>query len=109
RADANAPLRRAYTIAAATLAPDHPFVATSSQNLHDFCAARGRPVELPPSPPAVAAWLEAPAPCAAPPRESSPQDMTENVTRTPRKRSLRPLALVSLSAGALVSVILIMV
>ena len=63
--DAEHYFRRAYTIATATLAPDHPFVATSRKNLHDFCAARGRPAELPPSPPGVAAWLEAPAPCSA--------------------------------------------
>ena len=63
--DAEHYFRRAYTIATATLAPDHPFVATSRKNLHDFCAARGRPVELPPSPPGVAAWLDAPAPGSA--------------------------------------------
>ena len=56
--DAEHYFRRAHAIATATLAPNHPFVATSSKNLHDFCAARGRPVELPPSPPAMAAWLE---------------------------------------------------
>src|SRR5262245_41918161 len=64
--DAEHYFRRAYTIATATLPPDHPFVATSRKNLHDFCAARGRPVELPPSPPAVAAWMEARAPREAP-------------------------------------------
>src|SRR5688572_18831466 len=69
--DAEHFFRRAHAIAAATLAPDHPFVATSRKNLHDFCSARGRPVELPPSPPALAAWLEAPAPAAAPRDESS--------------------------------------
>src|SRR5215213_3004854 len=77
--DAEHYFRRAYTIATATLAPDHPFVVTSRKNLHDFCAARGRPAELGPSPPGVAAWLEAPAPRAAPPRESSrskKQDVT---------------------------------
>ena len=41
--DAEHYFRRAHTIATATLAPDHPFVVTSSKNLHDFCAARGRP------------------------------------------------------------------
>ena len=70
--DAEHYFRRAYTIATTTLAPDHPFVATSRKNLHDFCAARGRPAELPPSPPEVAAWLDAPARRAAPPRELSP-------------------------------------
>ena len=43
--DAEHYFRRAYAIATATLAPDHPFVATSRKNLHDFCAARGRPAE----------------------------------------------------------------
>ena len=102
--DAEHYFRRAYTIATATLAPDHPFVATSSKNLHDFCAARGRPAELPPSPPEVAAWLEAPAPRAAPPRESSPSAKSD-VTPIPRKRSLRPLALGALSGVALLIVI----
>jgi hypothetical protein len=106
--DAEHYFRRAYTVAIAALPPKHPFVAISSQNLHDFCAARGRPVELPPLPPAVAAWLEDPAPSAATSRESSRPAMTPDVTRIPRKRSLRPLALGSLSVGALLSVILIM-
>src|SRR5678816_3641723 len=70
--DAEHYFRRAHTIATATLAPDHPFVVTSSKNLHDFCAAHGRPAELRPSPPEVAAWLEAPPRRAAPARESSP-------------------------------------
>ena len=69
--DAEHYFRRASSIATATLAPDHPFVVTSSKNLHDFCAARGRPVELRPSPPQVAAWLEASAPRAAPARVAS--------------------------------------
>ena len=106
--DAEHYFRRAYTIATATLAPDHPFVATSRKNLHDFCAARGRPAELPPSPPAVAAWLDAPAPRAAPPRESSPSAKKQDVTPIARKRSLRPLALGALSGVALLIVILIM-
>ena len=106
--DAEHYFRRAYTIATATLAPDHPFVATSSKNLHDFCAARGRPAELPPSPPQVAAWLEAPAPRAAPPRESSQSTKKQDVTPIPRKRSLRPLALGALSGVALLIVILMM-
>jgi hypothetical protein len=106
--DAEHYFRRAYAIATATLAPDHPFVATSSKNLHDFCAARGRPAELPPSPPEVAAWLEAPAPGAAPPRESSPSAKTQDVMPIGGKRSLRPLALGALSGVALLVVILVM-
>ena len=104
--DAEHYFRRAHTIATATLAPDHPFVVTSRKNLHDFCAARGRPAELKPSPPATAAWLEAPAPPAASPRESSASAEKQNVTPTPRKRSLRPLALGALSGVALLIVIL---
>jgi hypothetical protein len=109
--DAEHYFRRAYAIAAATLAPDHPFVATSNKNLHDFCTARGRPMELPPSPPEVAAWLEAPAPRAAPPRESSPMApaKTLDVTPIPRKRSLRPVAFGALSAIALLAVVLVMI
>src|SRR5687768_10405999 len=78
--DAEHYFRRAHAIATATLAPNDPFVATSRKNLHDFCAARGRPVELPPSSPAVAAWLDAPAPGAAPRREPSHSAKQQNVT-----------------------------
>lgn len=105
--DAEHYFRRAHTIATATLAPDHPFVVTSRQNLHDFCAARGRPAELRPSPPGVAAWLEAPAPRQAPPRESSQPAKKQDVTPTLRKRSLRPLALGVSSGFGLLIVILI--
>ena len=104
--DAEHYFRRAHTIATAALSPDHPFVVTSSQNLHDFCAARGRPVELPPSPPGVAAWLETPAPRAPAPRKSSPSAKKHDVTPIPRKRSLRPLALGALSGVASLIVIL---
>ena len=105
--DAEHYFRRAYAIATATLSPDHPFVATSRKNLHDFCAARGRPAELPPSPPAVAAWLDAPEP-AAPPSESSRPAKKQDETPIPRKRSLRPLALGALGGVALLIVILSM-
>jgi len=97
--DAEHYFRRAYAIASATLATDHPFVATSRKNLHDFCTARGRPTELPPSPPEVAVWLEAPVPRAAPSRESTPIF---------RQRSLRPVAFGALTATALLVVILVM-
>ena len=104
--DAEHYFRRAHAIATATLAPGHPFVATSSKNLHDFCAARGRPVELPPSPAAVAAWLEAPTPGAAPRHESSRSAKKQDVTPLPRKRFSRPLALGGLSGAGLLIVIL---
>lgn len=106
--DAEHYFRRACAIATAALPPDHPFVATSRKNLHDFCAARGRPVELPPSPPAVAAWLEAPAAAAAR-RESaqSPSPETEDLEPIPRTRSQRPLTVGLLTGAALLIVILV--
>jgi hypothetical protein len=106
--DAEHYFRRAYTIATATLAPDHPFVATSRKNLHDFCAARGRPAELPPSPPGVATWLDAPDGRAVPPREASPSPKKQDVTPIPQTRSVRPLAFGALSGVALLIVILMM-
>jgi hypothetical protein len=104
--DAEHYFRRAYTIATAALSPDHPFVVTSRKNLHDFCAARGRPVELRSSPPGVAAWLETPAPRAPLPRESSLSGKKPDVTPIPQKKSLRPLALGALSGVALLIVML---
>src|SRR5262245_28416662 len=85
--DAEHYFRRAHTIATATLAPDHPFVVTSRKNLHDFCASRGRPAELRPSPPGVATWLDAPAPRATPPRESSLSLKQQDEAPIPPKRS----------------------
>jgi hypothetical protein len=49
-ADAEACYRRAYRIARTSLPPDHPLVKTSGQNLRDFCAAVGKPFELPEPP-----------------------------------------------------------
>jgi hypothetical protein len=46
-ADAERCYRRAYSIALASLEPDHPFVSTSEKNFRDFCEARGIPLELP--------------------------------------------------------------
>jgi hypothetical protein len=106
--DAEHYFRRAYTIATATLAPDHPFVVTSRKNLHDFCAARGRPIELRPSPPEIAAWLEAPTHRVAPPRKSSPSAKKQEVTPIPRKGSLRRFALGALGGVALLIVMLMM-
>src|SRR5206468_5720850 len=44
-ADAEHCFRRACAIATAALKPDHPFVATSRQNLRDFCEARGKRID----------------------------------------------------------------
>ena len=41
--------RRAHAIAARTRPADDPLVTTSAQNLREFCAANGRPVDMPPS------------------------------------------------------------
>jgi hypothetical protein len=84
--EAEAFFRKSYAIATASLQPDHPFVATSRKNLEDFCAARGRPVEVPistqdvapalepprlvvfdPPPEPEPTFVQAPAPVAAPP------------------------------------------
>jgi hypothetical protein len=118
--DAEHYFRRAHAIATAALAPDHPFVATSRKNLHDFCAARGRPVELPPSPPALAAWLDAPEPTPArapapepapvsAPAASVPAAAVPATAAAPRhesSRSPRPLLVAVSSAVGLLLVIL---
>jgi hypothetical protein len=106
--DAEHYFRRAYRVATATLALDHPFVVTSRKNLYDFCAARGRPAELRPSPPQMAAWLEAPAQRAAPARELSPSAKKQDVTPIPPRRALRPYALGALGGGGLLIVLLMM-
>lgn len=43
--DAEREYRRAHAIAARSLPADDPLVTTSAQNLREFCAASGRPVE----------------------------------------------------------------
>jgi hypothetical protein len=103
--DAEHYFRRAFTIATATLGPDHPFVVTSRKNLHDFCAARGRPAELGPSRPEIAAWLEAPTQRAIP-RPESTTAKKQDATPVPGKRSRRPFALGALAASALLIVVL---
>ena len=105
--DAEHYFRRAHAIATASLAPDHPFVATSSKNLHDFCSVRGRPVELPPSPPEVAAWLEGPAPPPALDNESSSSSNDEVATPSPPQKFSRVLALGALGVVALLVVVLL--
>ena len=50
--------RRAYAIASRSLAPDDPLVATSAQNLRDFCLVNGRSIDgvTPPSQAHVFDW-----------------------------------------------------
>ena len=66
--------RRASEIAAAVLPADHPFVATSRQNLEDFLATRAKaalPLVPPPAPTPAPAPVQAP-PAAPPPAPSTP-------------------------------------
>jgi hypothetical protein len=64
--------RRAYAIATASLPPDHPFVGTSRKNLEDFCKAQGRPIDLPPEPPAEPSVPTAPVSVPAIPKQDAP-------------------------------------
>lgn len=52
--------RRSYAIASGSLPPDDPLVATSRDNLRDFCASSGRPLDDWPG-------LERPGPPVVPP------------------------------------------
>ena len=64
-AEAETLYRRAAAIAAAAFPPDHPMVVASTQNLEDFCRARGLPIKLPaaiPPPPRADPALTAEAP-----------------------------------------------
>ena len=63
-AEAEACYRRAYAIARSALAADDPLLATSEQNLREFCLATGRPFEL--APPVVEPSM---APVRLPPRD----------------------------------------
>ena len=90
-ADAERCFRRAVTIATTVLEPNHPCVVMSRQNLRDFCAARGRPIEVP----------SLPAPAPAPARIVKPKAMP----RAPR-RSTRPLALNALGPVLMFAMIL---
>ena len=117
--DAEDCFRRAFAIATAVLPQDHPFVATSRKNLRDFCEARGIPVDTATSPPAVTDTLEASAtpeapatseeaPATAPlepPRESLLLSESQDVELGP-SRSFAPLAIGTLTAGAMLIVIL---
>jgi hypothetical protein len=90
--DAEDCFRRAYAIATTVLKPDHPFVATSRQNLRDFCQARGKPVELP-------------SPSAAE-RESPSEPEPRGVQPLLPRRFIRPLAIGGLGPAVMLIVIL---
>ena len=97
--------RRAYAIAAAALAPDHPFVSTSRQNLREFCEARGLQVDRP-GPTAAAAVEPAlrPAKAVRPSREAAPR---VDARRVAPRQSFRRVAIVALSVGGLALLLLI--
>ena len=102
-ADAEVCYRRAYAIATAAFASDHPFVATSRKNLEDFCRIRGRPFEPQTAAPPTAVELEPPSTdSVAAPDEPNLQLAAE--AGAPG-RSLRPLVVGALVAGALVLVV----
>jgi Protein of unknown function (DUF2914)/Tetratricopeptide repeat len=105
--DAEDCFRRACAIATAVLPPDHPFVATSRKNLRDFCEARGIPVDAAAPPPAVTANLEEPATASPdPPHES--EWLAESPDFEPvHNRSFGPLWIGTLTAGAVLIVILL--
>jgi Protein of unknown function (DUF2914)/Tetratricopeptide repeat len=81
-AEAEACYRRAYAVARAALAADHPFVVMSASNLREFCEARGLPFDRSPAspaarPPDADRLPQPPAPIAvAPIAPAAPDRMT---------------------------------
>jgi hypothetical protein len=74
-AEAETLYRRAASIAAAAFPPDHPMVVASTQNLEDFCRARGLPIKLPaatPPPPRADPAVSAAAPEYPPAAANTP-------------------------------------
>jgi hypothetical protein len=85
--------RRAWEIAAATLEPDNPFVATSRKNLEDFCNARGIAVDVPTAaqdPPAPVAQASTAAPARLAPVGPPPAVVVDNLA-PPTSRVDRPI------------------
>ena len=79
-AEAERLYRRAAAIAAAAFPPDHPMVVASTQNLEDFCRARGLPIKLPPA---------IPSPPRADPSTAAAAERPPAVANTPTV--VRPL------------------
>jgi hypothetical protein len=82
-AEAEACYRRAYAVARAALAADHPFVVMSASNLREFCEARGLPFDRSPAssavlPPDADRLPQPPAPVAVAPiaAPAAPDRMT---------------------------------
>ena len=126
--DAEDCFRRAFAIATAALPPDHPFVATSRRNLHDFCEAQGpeatarseepetaapaeparesQPVDELPDLEPETGKVEKIAPASSEPLHESPLlAESQDLEPTP-KRSLAPLVIGTLTAGAVLIAIL---
>jgi len=73
-ADAESCYRRAYAIASAALPADDPLVLTSGENLRAFCAAQGKPIDVPapPTPPPAPKLAAQPVPVSTVPVVTPP-------------------------------------
>jgi hypothetical protein len=111
-ADAEQFYRRAYAIASASLDPHDPLVATSLNNLEEFCQARGIATDLAAEVVAQAVVVTAPAGRALP---AVPADTTTRVvpgvalptssTRSRPRRSSRAVVIGALAAVAALATI----
>jgi hypothetical protein len=100
--------RRAHAIAVASLAPRHPFVATSLKNLVDFCVARGIPLWTPPTATPVAeVMLPGSAGVAVPPVVTPTTDTRVMAPPADSIRTPRVAALAALVVGSLAAVMFI--
>jgi Protein of unknown function (DUF2914)/Tetratricopeptide repeat len=118
--EAEASYRRAYSIATSAFPPDHPFVATSRQNLEEFCAANGRSaeersaaarsddesVERAPAPAAMRLQLDTPPPLDAGPQgpaytAAPPTQPTHTAERVPIAQRVQERPSMALPLGAL--------
>jgi hypothetical protein len=107
-ADAESCYRRAYTIAVSSLAPDDPLVLTSGQNLREFCAAQGKPLDLPapparPAPPAAVQPVVRQAPPTSEARRASARVEQARTSRFGPAAIVSTLVAVGIVGGLLVS------
>jgi hypothetical protein len=116
--DAERYYRRALAVALSAFTADHPFVATSRQNLREFCEANGRPVEAPKPPAPTAAPVPPPQPKPRPPQAARPAPApTPRVAATPppvpaapptqQRRSLAPFVIGAIVIVVVVSIVLL--
>jgi hypothetical protein len=81
--DAEVAYRRAYAIATSSLPADDPLVLTSGQNLKDFCAAAGKPFELPRPSPLKPVPSPTPVPTPGPQIRPAPVSPPAPIAATP--------------------------